>query len=48
MILKTIKINFTDFWGGFDKTDNYFYNLLKQNFNIVSTAIRLKSRYKNF
>ena len=34
MILKTIKINFTDFWGGFDKTDNYFYNLLKQNFNI--------------
>jgi hypothetical protein len=32
--MKTIKINFVDFWGDFDKTNNYFYNLLKQNFNI--------------
>lgn len=31
---KKIKINFTDFWGGFDKTDNYFYNLLKDNFEV--------------
>jgi len=31
---KTIKINFSDFWGGFDKTDNYFYNLLKDEFNV--------------
>ena len=31
---KRIKINFTDFWGGFDKTDNYFYNLLKDEFDI--------------
>jgi hypothetical protein len=29
-----IKINFSDFWGGFDKTDNYFYNLLKEEFDI--------------
>jgi hypothetical protein len=31
---KKIKINFTDFWGGFDKTNNYFYNLLKEEFDI--------------
>jgi hypothetical protein len=31
---KKIKINFTDFWGGFDKTDNYFYNLLKEEFDV--------------
>jgi hypothetical protein len=31
---KKIKINFTDFWGGFDKTDNYFYNLLKDEFDV--------------
>ena len=29
-----IKINFSDFWGGFDKTNNYFYNLLKEEFDI--------------
>ena len=29
-----IKIHFIDFWGGFDPTDNYFYNLLKDNFEI--------------
>ena len=29
-----IKIDFSDFWGGFDKTDNYFYNLLKEEFDI--------------
>jgi hypothetical protein len=29
-----IKINFSDFWGGFDKTNNYFYNLLKDEFDI--------------
>ena len=31
---KKIKIDFSDFWGGFDKTDNYFYNLLKDEFNV--------------
>ena len=31
---KKIKINFTDFWGGYNKTDNYFYNLLKDEFDI--------------
>ena len=32
--MKKIKINFTDFWGGFDKKDNYFYNLLKDEFDV--------------
>ena len=32
--MKKIKINFTDFWGGFDKTNNYFYNLLKEEFDV--------------
>lgn len=31
---KKIKIDFSDFWGGFDKTDNYFYNLLKEEFDV--------------
>lgn len=31
---KKIKINFSDFWGGFNRTDNYFYNLLKEDFDI--------------
>ena len=29
-----IKIDFSDFWGGFNKTNNYFYNLLKEEFDI--------------
>jgi hypothetical protein len=32
--MKKIKIDFCDFWGGFDKTDNYFYNLLKEDYEI--------------
>ncbi len=32
--MKKIRINFTDFWSGFDKTNNYFYNLLKEEFDI--------------
>lgn len=32
--MRKIKINFVDFWGGFDKTNNYFYNLLKEEFEI--------------
>jgi len=31
---KKIKINFSDFWGGFNPSDNYFYNLLKDEFDI--------------
>lgn len=31
---QTIKIDFSDFWGGFDKTNNYFYNLLKEEFDV--------------
>lgn len=33
--MKTIKINFVDFWPNYDKTDNYFYNLLKSNYDLV-------------
>lgn len=29
-----IKIDFSDFWPGFDKTNNYFYNLLKEEFEV--------------
>ncbi len=32
--MKTIKIDFSDFWPGFDKTNNYFYNLLKDEFKV--------------
>jgi len=31
---KKIKIDFIDFWCGYDKTDNYFYNLLKEEFDV--------------
>ena len=31
---KKIKINFVDFWGGFNPYDNYFFNLLKDDFDI--------------
>ena len=31
---KSIKINFVDFWHGFDKSNNYFFNLLKDKFNV--------------
>lgn len=33
--MKEIKINFVDFWSGFDKTNNYFYNLLVQKYNVI-------------
>jgi hypothetical protein len=29
-----IKINFTDFWPGFDSKNNYFYNLLLEEFDV--------------
>jgi hypothetical protein len=32
--MKEIKINFVDFWPGFDKTNNYFYNLLVQKYQV--------------
>jgi hypothetical protein len=32
--MRKIKIDFSDFWGGFDKTNNYFYNLLKEEFDV--------------
>lgn len=33
--MKELKINFTDFWPNYDKTDNYFYNLLKSDYDLV-------------
>ncbi|MEP1487165.1 MAG: glycosyltransferase family 10 [Algibacter sp.] len=32
---KILKINFTDFWPDFIKTNNYFYNLLVEKYNVV-------------
>ena len=32
--MKEIKINFVDFWPGFNKTDNYFYNLLAEKYKL--------------
>ncbi|MEZ4795940.1 MAG: glycosyltransferase family 10 [Flavobacteriaceae bacterium] len=33
--MRELKINFVDFWSTFIKTDNYFYNLLKQKYNVI-------------
>lgn len=33
--MKELKINFTDFWPNYDKENNYFYNLLKTNYDLV-------------
>ena len=33
--MKEIKINFVDFWPGFNKTNNYFYNLLIQKYKVI-------------
>jgi len=30
-----LKINFVDFWPNFNKTNNYFYHLLKLNHNVI-------------
>lgn len=32
---KTIKINFYNFWGGLDKEDNFFTNLLRKKYNVI-------------
>mgnify|MGYP003479886117 CR=1 FL=1 len=34
MIRNKIKIDFVDFWGGFEKNNNYFYNLLSKDFDV--------------
>ena len=31
---RIIKIDFTDFWPGFNKKDNYFYNILAKKYNV--------------
>lgn len=33
--MKTIKVNFVDFWPGFLKENNYFFHLLSSSYNIV-------------
>jgi hypothetical protein len=32
--MKNLRINFADFWPNFDKTDNYFYWMLSQKYNV--------------
>ncbi len=34
---KTVRVDFTDFWPGFKKTDNYFYNILKKYYRVEIT-----------
>ena len=31
---KKLKIEFVDFWPGFTKADNYFYNLLAMEYDV--------------
>lgn len=31
---RELKINFVDFWAGFNKTDNYFWNLLSRHYDL--------------
>jgi hypothetical protein len=33
--MKTIKVNFVDFWPNFNKIDNYFFNLLSQKHKVT-------------
>ncbi|TDE04572.1 glycosyltransferase family 10 domain-containing protein [Flavobacterium hiemivividum] len=33
--MKEIKIDFVDFWPGFDKTNNYFYNILIEKYKVI-------------
>lgn len=33
--MKRLKVNFVDFWNGFSKTDNYFFHLLGQKYEVV-------------
>lgn len=33
--MKTLKINFVDFWPNLIKNDNYFYNLLCREYNVI-------------
>jgi hypothetical protein len=33
--MKKIRVNFTDFWPTFNKTDNYFYKLLTQEYEVI-------------
>lgn len=32
--MRTIKLDFCNFWKGFNKTDNYFYNLLARKYRV--------------
>ena len=32
--MKTVKIDFIDFWSDLNKTDNYFYNILKKYYKV--------------
>ena len=33
--MKIIKLNFVDFWPGFERTDNYIYNLLSKHYRLT-------------
>ena len=33
--MDNLKINFVDYWPGYDKSNNYFYHLLSTQYNII-------------
>lgn len=37
--MKDIKIDFLDFWPNLDKTNNYFYNLLSEFYNVIIDSV---------
>lgn len=45
---QVIKLDFSDFWPGFDKEDNYFVNLLREHYDIQITGKPDFLIYSNF
>lgn len=48
--MREIKINFFDFWPGFNKKNNYFYNLLSHKYNVIvdkNPELLFYSRYNS-
>lgn len=37
--MRKLKVNFVDFWSGFEKTDNYFYHLLSERNEVVIDTV---------
>lgn len=35
ILMKTIKLDFVDFWDGFDKKDNFFYKIIAERYKVI-------------